>query len=63
MSGWGIAETAPENEKIKAEFNDFLKGMNSVGEIDYCAYSEIYDVAMRLFDKMYELGKEEATDE
>ena len=55
MSKWGIADTAPENEKIKAELNDFLMGMNSCGDISYSAYSEIYDKAMECLDKMYKL--------
>ena len=28
---WGIAETAPEIEKIKAESADYLGGLNSCG--------------------------------
>jgi hypothetical protein len=57
MGDWGINENASEKEKIKQEFNDFLYGVNSVGELSYENYSEIYDRAMELFDKMYEAGK------
>ena len=46
---WGIAETAPANEKIKAEFTDFLNGLNSVGDIDYATYSSLLDESHRLF--------------
>lgn len=61
MMGWGISDKAPENEKIKSEFNDFLQGMNSCAEISYVTYSAIYDKAMPLFDKIYELGKQQNT--
>lgn len=57
---WGIAGTASEKEKIKADFADFLGGLNSCCEIDYNAYSQIFDYAMELFDKMYEQGKKDA---
>ena len=60
MGCWGIAPTAPEKEKIKAEFSDFLGALNSCAQIDYESYSEIWDKAMRLFDKMYEQGKKDA---
>lgn len=58
---WGIVETAPENEKIKADFADFLNGLNSCGDISYVIYSEIFDEGMKLMDKIYELGKSEAS--
>lgn len=57
MSNWGIAETASEKDKIKSEFADFINGMNSCGEIDYDVYSQLFDFAMPLFDKMFEHGK------
>ena len=62
---WGINQNASDKEKIKAEMNDFLKGLNSVGEIDYNTYSDIFDKSMELFNKMYKLGykKGEGTDE
>lgn len=62
---WGINQSASDKEKIKAEMNDFLKGLNSVGEIDYNTYSDIFDKSMELFNKMYKLGykKGEGTDE
>lgn len=57
MGNWGIAKTASEKEKIKSEFADFINGLNSCGEIDYRVYSELFDFAMPLFDKMFEHGK------
>jgi len=60
----GISSKAPENEKIKADMGDYyLHGLNSVGDIDYLAYSDIYDKSMELLEKMYELGKAEARSE
>ena len=50
---WGISENASEKEKLKAEINDFFSGLNSVGDIDYEAYSQIYDVVMPIIDDMY----------
>jgi hypothetical protein len=57
---WGIAKIATEKEKIKSEFADFLHGLNSCCDIDYNAYSQIFDYAMELFDQMYEQGKKDA---
>lgn len=57
MGNWGISKNAPENEKLKSEMADYLSGLNSVGEISYSTYSELYDFSMGLLDKMYELGK------
>lgn len=57
---WGIAETAPEKEKIKSEFADLLHGLNSCGDIDAKTYIELLDYTMPLFDKMYEQGKKDA---
>ena len=57
MGNWGIADTAPENEKIKSEFADFIHGMNSCGKISYLIYSQLFDFTMPLLDKMFELGK------
>ena len=57
---WGISDTASEKEKIEAEFNDYIKGLNSTCTIDYQTYSEMYDFVIPLFDKMYELGKKES---
>lgn len=59
MGGWGIASSAPEKEKIKSEFADFINGLNSVGEISYSTYSELFDEGMLLLDKMYALGTTE----
>ena len=53
---WGISEKASEKEKIKAEANDHLKGLNSCGIINYKLYCELFDFFMPLLDKMYEHG-------
>lgn len=61
MSGWGISENASEKEKLKAEVNDYFHGMNAVGEIDWIAYSELYDACMPILDRAYErMHKEES---
>ena len=60
MSGWGIAETAPEIEKIKAESADYLHGLNSCGEISWEVYDYAFDFYAELIQKAYELGKSEA---
>ena len=60
MSGWGIAETAPEIEKIKAESADYLHGLNSCGEISWEVYDYAFDFYVGLIQKAYELGKSEA---
>lgn len=54
--GWGISENATEKEKIKSEMADYLQGLNSVGEIDYKTYSDMFDFSMKLLDKMYDLN-------
>ena len=36
---WGIADTAPEIEKIKAESADYLHGLDSCGVIDWDTYN------------------------
>jgi len=54
---WGISDKATDKEKIKAEFNDFINGLNSVGDIDYSTYSDLFDEGYRLLDAMYECGK------
>ena len=48
---WGIADTAPEIEKIKAESADYLNGLNSCGVIDYGTYSYVFDFYADLIDK------------
>lgn len=60
MCSWGIAPTAPEIEKIKAESADYLNGLNSTGTIDYETYDYAFDFYDSLIDKAYKLGKEEA---
>lgn len=60
MCSWGIAPTAPEIEKIKAESADYLNGLNSCGLVDYESYSEAFDFYNDLLDRAYELGKEES---
>lgn len=56
---WGIAETASDFEKLRAESADYLGGLNSCGLIDYDTYSQAFDFYMDLLQKMYELGGEE----
>ena len=53
---WGIAETASEIEKIRAESSDMLGGLDSVGKIDYDTYSELWDFYHDLLGKAYEQG-------
>jgi len=53
---WGISEHASEINKLKADINDFLKGMNSCGEIDYNSYSQIFDLMEVAINKAYNLG-------
>ena len=60
MSGWGIAETAPEIEKIKAESADYLNGLNSCGEVSWEVYDYAFDFYVGLIQEAYELGKSEA---
>lgn len=57
MGNWGIAKTATPKEKLKAEYADYLNGLNSVGEISYSTYCELYDIGTNLLDKMYDLAK------
>lgn len=57
---WGIASTAKEIEKIKADYADFLQGYNSCGIINYDTYSQMFDYVMNLLDKAYDQGKKEA---
>lgn len=37
----------------------FFSGLNSVGDIDYTAYSDIYDAVMPIIDEMYERRERE----
>ena len=61
---WGISENATEKEKLKAEVNDFFKGLNSCGMIDWICYSKLYDACMPILDEGYErMQKEKAEDE
>lgn len=55
--GWGISENASEKEKLKAEVNDYFYGLNSVGKIDYLAYSDLYDVCMPILEECYDRMK------
>lgn len=59
MSGWGIAETAPVIEKIKAESADYLRGLNSCGEITWSVYDKAFDFYMELISRAYEQGKKD----
>ena len=56
---WGISEDAGEKEKLKAEVNDYLHGLNAVGKIDWLCYSELYDMCMPILDKCYDRMGEE----
>jgi len=57
---WGIAETASDFEKLRAESADYLGGLNSCGEIEWGIYSQAFDFYADLIQKAYELGKTEA---
>lgn len=57
----GISPKAPAKEKIKSDFECLIRGMNGTGMIDCIAYDYLFDGAMPMFNKMYELGKKEAT--
>ena len=61
MSGWGIADTAPKIEKIKAESADYLNGLNSCGKIEWSIYSEMFDFYADLIEEAYAQGKEGCT--
>ena len=63
MSGWGIADTAPKIEKIKAESADYLHGLDSCGKIEWSTYSDMFDFYEDLIEKAYEQGKEDAQPE
>lgn len=56
---WGISENASEKEKLKAEVNDYFKGLDSCGIIDYIAYCELYDACMPILEECYDRMKEE----
>ncbi len=60
---WGINENASEKEKLKAEVNDYFKGLESCGIIDYTAYSDLYDVCMPILEECYERMKKEEIEE
>lgn len=60
MSGWGIADTTSEIEKIKAESADYLRGLNSCCLIDWNTYDKAFDFYMGLIDASYEQGKKDA---
>jgi len=59
---WGIAETASDFEKLRAESADYLGGLNSCGLIDYETYDKAFDFYMDLLQKMYDLGKKEESE-
>lgn len=54
---WGIAPTAPEIEKIKAESADFLHGYDSCGVLDWRHYSDAFDFYEELLMKAYRQGR------
>jgi len=41
MSNWGISQDASVKEKIKAQYADYLHGLNAVGILDYPCYSDV----------------------
>ena len=57
---WGISPNATEKEKIFADFNDSLNGMN---RLSYRHHSQIYDIGRELADKEYQQGKADAIEE
>lgn len=63
MGNWGISPNASEKEKLKAEVNDYFYGLNSVGKIDYTAYSDLYDVCMPILEDCYNQMEKERLDE
>lgn len=60
--GWGISKNASSKEKLKANINDELQGLNSCGELSYSTYSLLFDLLMELCDQIYELGENEELD-
>lgn len=60
---WGVSENASEKEKLKLEVNDYFKGLNSCGIIDYIAYSKLYDICMPILEECYDRMKEEKESE
>lgn len=60
---WGIADTAPEIEKIKAESADYLHGLDSCGVIDWDTYNYAFDFYMDLLNRAYEQGKKDTSSE
>ena len=54
-----IEVVGKEIEKIKGDFENYLNGLNMVGEITYSQYSELYDEGTKQIQKAYELGKSE----
>ena len=54
---WGINPNAKEKEKIFADFNDALNGMNCADGLAYRHYSEIFDLGRKLADKEYQQGR------
>lgn len=58
---WSVSSNAKPKEKIKAEMADFLRGLNSAGDISYGTYNELFDTSMKLLDRMYELGLNQQT--
>lgn len=58
MSGWGISDSAPQKEKLKAEMNNLLSGLNSCTDIDYLTYDKLYTFLIdELFEEVYKLSK------
>lgn len=60
---WGISPNATKKEKIFADYNDSLMGMNSADGLSYRHYSKIYDIGRNLADKEYDQGRADAIEE
>lgn len=60
---WGINPNATEKEKIFADYNDNLIGMNSSDGLSYHHYSQLYDIGRNLADREYQQGKVDGFDE
>ena len=54
---WGINPNATEKEKIFAEFNDSINGLNCADGLSYRHYSAIYDLGRKLADDEYNQGR------
>ena len=56
---WGIAPTASEIGKIRAESSDMLNGLESCGDLEWSTYSDLWDFYYEFLDKAYEQGRKD----